>query len=276
METNTAIQKTEKPSVLVALGQRYSVEPAKLLDTLKATVFKNATNEQLMALCIVANEFKLNPFLKQIYAFPDKSGGIIPVVGVDGWIALINSQPGLNGIEFVMEDDANGKPYSVTAIIHVKGREYPCKVTEYLSECARNTDPWNKSPRRMLRHRALIQCGRVAFGLAGIKDDDEAAEMKDITPQDERPQATPPTPTKEPANEIVIDQPKQTPQEELAEVIVGAGFNFDQFQKWGLDQGHTPADIGGFDEVPAATAARLLKAKKGMIQQLNAAKEVQS
>lgn len=276
METNTAIQKAEKPSVLVALGQRYSVEPAKLLDTLKATVFKNASNEQLMALCIVANEFKLNPFLKQIYAFPDKGGGIIPVVGVDGWIALINSQPGLNGIEFIMEDDANGKPYSVTCVIHVKGREYPCKVTEYLSECARNTDPWNKSPRRMLRHRALIQCGRVAFGLAGIKDEDEAAEFKDITPPEERPQVTPPTPAKEPAKEIVIDQPKQTPQEELAEVIVGAGFNFDQFQKWGLASGNLEQELGAFHEVPTAVASRLLKAKKGMIAQLNAAKEVAS
>jgi hypothetical protein len=46
-----------------------------------------------------------------------------------------------------------------------------------MSECARNTEPWIKWPARMLRHKALIQCARVAFGLAGIYDPDEAERI---------------------------------------------------------------------------------------------------
>jgi phage recombination protein Bet len=177
MNTNTAIVKQEKASALNAMAQRYSVEPAKLLDTLKATVFKGATNEELMALVVVSNEYELNPFTKQIYAFPAKGGGITPVVGVDGWAAILNKQKDFDGIEFEMQDDEEGKPHSCTAIIYAKSRQHPVKVTEYYSECFRGTEPWKGMPRRMLRHKALSQGVRVAFGLTGLYDEDEALDI---------------------------------------------------------------------------------------------------
>lgn len=56
-----------------------------LIETLKKTAFKGAvTDEQMAALLIVANQYKLNPWTSEIYAFPS-NGGITPVVGVDGW-----------------------------------------------------------------------------------------------------------------------------------------------------------------------------------------------
>jgi hypothetical protein len=65
----------------------------------------------------------------------------------------------------------------------------PISTTEYLEECQMNTDVWRKYPRRMLRHKATIQCGRYAFGISGIIDPDEADRYakakvieKDITP----------------------------------------------------------------------------------------------
>lgn len=176
-----AIVKSEpqekRPSALQVMAQRCSVEPQKLFDTLKATVFKNASNEEMLAMVVVANEYRLNPFLKEIYAFPNKGGGIIPVVGVDGWIKLINSHPQFDGAEFSYQDDKEGKPFSCTCTLHIKGRSKPLSITEFYSECARGTDPWNKSPRRMLRHRALIQAARVAFGFSGIHDEDETAAV---------------------------------------------------------------------------------------------------
>ncbi len=74
-----------------ALAKQFNIggDPAELLNTLKNTVFKAKdtviSNEQFSALLIVANQYKLNPFTKEIYAFPDKQNGIVPVVGVDGW-----------------------------------------------------------------------------------------------------------------------------------------------------------------------------------------------
>lgn len=166
------------------MAGRFSVEPQKLLSTLKNTVFKNATDDELLALVVVANEYGLNPLLKEIYAFPAKGGGIVPVVSIDGWVNRMNSNPQFDGIEFEDKFDDNGKPVSVTAIIYRKDRGRPVKVTEYYAECRRNTEPWNTMPARMLRHKALCQCVRVAFGFGGVFDEDEARDvaMRDVTP----------------------------------------------------------------------------------------------
>lgn len=169
--TTTPPAKHRRIGALAIMGERYNVEPAKLLETLKDTVFKGATEAQLMALCIVANEYDLNPFVKEIYAFPAKGGGIVPVISIDGWLRRINSHPQFDGMDFVFEGDGE-KPISCTCSIFRHDRSRPVSVTEYYKECFRNTDPWNQCPRRMLRHKAIIQCARVAFGFAGNDPED--------------------------------------------------------------------------------------------------------
>ena len=43
------------------------------------------------------------------------------------------------------------------------------------------TGPWQSHPKRMLRHKAMIQCARLAFGFAGIYDKDEAERIVENT-----------------------------------------------------------------------------------------------
>lgn len=158
---------------------------AELTTTLKATAFKgNATDAQFTALMIVANQYGLNPWTREIYAFPDRQNGIVPVVGVDGWARILNEHPQFDGMEFQMPDDGS----ECTCIIHRKDRSHPISVTEYFSECRRdNAMPWKTHPKRMLRHKAMIQCARLAFGFVGIYDQDEAERIieKDVTPKQE-------------------------------------------------------------------------------------------
>lgn len=171
MSEAVALQ-TRQNSVMVRMGERYGVDPNKLYSTLKATAFKgDVSNEQMLALMIVADQFHLNPLTKEIYAFPDKQNGIVPVVGVDGWSRIINEHPQFDGIDFEQTDE------SCTCTIYRKDRQHPIRVTEYLSECKRNTVPWGSHPRRMLRHKAMIQCSRLAFGYSGIYDQDEAERI---------------------------------------------------------------------------------------------------
>jgi len=99
MTTQLAI-KPERVSALNIMGARLSVDPIKLMATLKATVFKNASDDELLALVVVANEYRLNPLTKEIYAFPAKSGGIVPVVSIDGWVSMVNDHPAMDGMEF--------------------------------------------------------------------------------------------------------------------------------------------------------------------------------
>lgn len=153
------------------LAERFGMDAnPEIIDVLKKTAFKgDVSDAQMGALLVVANQYGLNPWVKEIYAFPDK-GSIVPVVGVDGWARIVNDHPQFNGAEFVMADDGS----AVTCIIHRKDRAHPTTVTEYLSECKRSTQPWQSHPRRMLRHKAFMQCGRLAFGFTGIYDRDEA------------------------------------------------------------------------------------------------------
>ena len=151
---------------------------ADLIHTLKATAFKGQVSDaQMTALLVVANQYALNPWTKEIYAFPDKNNGIVPVVGVDGWSRIINSHPQFDGIEFEQNDE------SCTCIIYRKDRNRPIKVTEWMAECKRNgMGPWQSHPRRMLRHKAMIQCARLAFGYGGIYDQDEAERIVEAAP----------------------------------------------------------------------------------------------
>ncbi len=151
---------------------------ADLIGTLKATAFKGQVSDaQMTALLVVANQYALNPWTKEIYAFPDKNNGIVPVVGVDGWSRIINSHPQFDGIEFEQNDE------SCTCIIYRKDRNRPIKVTEWMAECKRNgMGPWQSHPRRMLRHKAMIQCARLAFGYGGIYDQDEAERIVEAAP----------------------------------------------------------------------------------------------
>lgn len=146
---------------------------AGLIDTLKATAFKGQVSDaQMTALMVVANQYGLNPWTKEIYAFPDKNNGIVPVVGVDGWSRIINSHPQFDGMDFEQTDE------SCTCIIYRKDRSHPIKVTEWMGECKRlNVGPWQSHPKRMLRHKAMIQCARLAFGYGGIYDQDEAERI---------------------------------------------------------------------------------------------------
>ncbi len=172
MEDNT-LNDLSKKSVTVAMAERFGMESANFERVLRATVVPaNCGPEQFAAFLLVAKQYNLNPITKEIYAFPSKGGGIQPIVGVDGWMRIINDHEDMDGMEFEdrLED---GKLVSITAKIFRKSRQHPTAITEYMSECLRDTDPWKKWPARMLRHKAAIQAARYAFGFSGIMEPDE-------------------------------------------------------------------------------------------------------
>lgn len=183
---STQLAKTDsKVSALAVMAGKIHVDPAKLHATLKATVFKGASDEELLALVVVANTYGLNPMLKELYAFPAKGGGIVPVVSIDGWVSMVNGHPQMDGMEFEEHYSESGKLEAITCKLWRKDRNRPISVTEHLSECKRPTDPW-KMEHRMLRHKAMMQCARYAFGFSGLTDEDEAADtpgLRDVTPK---------------------------------------------------------------------------------------------
>ena len=199
----------QRVSALSVMANRLNIDPARLHETLQASVFAKASKEEFMALVIVANEYQLNPLTKEIYAFPAKGGGIVPVVSIDGWVSMTNNHPAMDGVDFEYHHDEAGGLVAVTGAIYRKDRSRPIRVTEYLSECKRATEPW-KMENRMLRHKAFMQCARYAFGFSGVTDDDEAADtpgMRNVTPANEQA----PAPTLKPVHPLDQPEPSAAP-----------------------------------------------------------------
>jgi phage recombination protein Bet len=192
------------PKLMSSFAAQYGIDANKMMGILRSTAFSTgkdrdgkpnppATDDEIAALIAIAHEYHLNPFLKEIYAFRNRNGGITPIVGFDGWIRLVQAQPMFDGEEFLQgydhelhtDEKQKGTYYECT--MWRKDRSRPSKVREYLRENWRNTDPWNDMPNRMLRMRSYIQCARICFGFGGIYDWDEgerAANATDITPRE--------------------------------------------------------------------------------------------
>ena len=169
-------------------------DDGSLIETLKATAFKGeVSNAQMTALLVVANQYGLNPWTKEIYAFPDKNNGIVPVVGVDGWSRIINDNPQFDGMVFEQSEEMvrmpgahSDAPTWIECTMWRKDRSRPVSIREYLDEAYREpfkgkfglvTGPWQTHPKRFLRHKAMIQCARMAFGFGGIFEQDEAERI---------------------------------------------------------------------------------------------------
>ena len=189
-ETNMPVEYTADNDPLCALAERYGMLPGALYDTLKASVFRGANDNEFQALCLISKTYGLNPLLKEIYAFPSR-GGVVPMVGVDGYTAMMHRQPDFDGVEFgysentIAVGNVKSAPEWVECRIYRKSCSRPTIVREYMDECWRNTEPWKTHPRRMLRHKALCQCVRTAFGFSGVYSD--ADEIESVTVEEAKP-----------------------------------------------------------------------------------------
>jgi phage recombination protein Bet len=212
----TTALATTKQSLVQRFAEKYSVDESKFLDILKATAFKQKdnvqiSNEQMTMLLVVADQYGLNPFTKEIYAYPDK-GAIVPVVSVDGWARIINENPQMDGLEFLYSPEIKqhkGKTAHewIDCIITRKDRAKPVVVREFLDEVMRTVSyptPWDTHPKRMHRHKTLIQAARLAFGFAGIYDQDEAERI--IEAETIEGNATPVKETKPERKTMTLDE----------------------------------------------------------------------
>ncbi len=231
--SNIAVIDRPTRSVLVDMATRYNMEPAAFEATVRATCMKPdkqgkiPTREEFAAFLLVAKEYNLNPLTKEIYAFPAKGGGIVPIVSIDGWVNLVNSHGACDGFDFDMEHDEQGKLVSCTCRMYRKDRSRPVVVTEYLSECIRDTEPW-KMRHRMIRHKSLIQAARYAFGFSGIYDEDEGVKVAEVGQFTEQARLVPPSPPAPPSTPKMIE-PDAPIIDEQPEAVTGENQTTEEF-----------------------------------------------
>ena len=248
MNTAVALHNSQPVGVFASLATHYNMGVDALERVVMQTLMPSGnapSREHVAAFLLVAKEHGLNPFTREIFAFPAK-GAIQAVVSVDGWMKLINSHPQFDGMKFHDAFDAEGRLLAVTCSMYRKDRNHPVEVTEYMSECKRGTDTWKQWPARMLRHKAAIQAARYAFGFAGIMEPDEAERMVDIHAGDSVANIPPANPTG--------DERKQRHDDALEQYAASVETIKELIGKWDVSQDadHLYSVREAWAEIPSA------------------------
>jgi hypothetical protein len=106
----------------------------------------------------------LDPLREEIGFTQYEDGQWQVFITIEGCSKLLNQHPQFNGLVFTQANALiDGLPEWIECSIYRKDREVPTTVREYLAEVRGENEIWKKMPRRMLRHRALQQCVRLAI-----------------------------------------------------------------------------------------------------------------
>jgi hypothetical protein len=120
---------------------------------------------------------ELDPFADEISINQYEDGHWQAFITIDGWSKLINSHPAFSGISFTESSElVGGVPSWMGCAIYRNDRVVPIEVKEYICEIQTEHSIWKEMPRRMLRHRVIAQCARLAFGVS-------VPEIKEVSAQ---------------------------------------------------------------------------------------------
>ena len=115
----------------------------------------------------VAKRYQLNPLLGQIDWELNLDGSYEVYIPIDGWIAMIHREPSFKGLTFSQAiETEDGIPIWMECSIYRADLIQPIAVREYYVEVKTEHPMWQQMPRRMLRHKTLQQCARLAFGIS--------------------------------------------------------------------------------------------------------------
>jgi len=225
---SSSTQVTVRPKASSQLATLLGMDPAHMLDTIKAQCFKcdpsRVSDEQLAAFVSIANDMGVNPLLPgMLYAYPSGSA-ITPMMGPDGVFKKLAENPNVESWETeVFPADVTVAPTHATCKIYRKNSDRPLVYTALLSEWKVANNPnWNTRPRHMLTVRALKQCARqVIHGIPFDEDERAIADMVNVThtANDEQVMKRP-TPPKREAKGVaaVVENNDKKKEEPVTEV----------------------------------------------------------
>ena len=118
----------------------------------------------ILTLLRMMQSLHLDPLCDEIGFTQYDDGQWQVFITIEGCSKLLNQHPQFNGLVFTQADTLiDGVPEWMECTIYRKDRTVPTTVREYLTEVRGENPIWQKMPRRMLRHRALQQCVRLAI-----------------------------------------------------------------------------------------------------------------
>ncbi len=115
----------------------------------------------------LANKYQLDPLSDEIALLQNQDQTYQPFITIDGWSKLINNHPQYAGMSLRDSTELiDGIPTWMECTIYRNDRILPIVIKEYLEEVRTDHPSWQQMPRRMLRHRVIQQCARLALGIS--------------------------------------------------------------------------------------------------------------
>jgi hypothetical protein len=120
--------------------------------------------KSILALLRTMQSLHLDPLSEEIGLTQYEDGHWQVFITIEGCSKLLNQHPQFNGLVFKQADILiDGVPEWIECSIYRRDRTVPTTAREYLMEVRGENAIWQKMPRRMLRHKALQQCVRLAI-----------------------------------------------------------------------------------------------------------------
>jgi len=158
------------------------VPPGKVFDVLRGiwsvkTGQPPLTHQEMMVGMALVARYGLDPFAREIYCTRNK-GRIMVIVGIDGWVRVLNRTEDYDGFQVEIAEDSDGKVVSVETAIHSKARKYPAVYKALASEYARlGGAVAGIVPLHMLRIFSFRHAARLFVPLGGCVTEEEARWM---------------------------------------------------------------------------------------------------
>lgn len=149
-------------------------DDSKTLAIIKESVAKDATPAEFNYFLAYCKHTGLNPLKHEIW-FIKTNRGVQVMTGINGYMAIANSNPQFDGIETEFAKDSQGKLESCTCRVWRKDRSRPHQETVYFNEYNQGSGNWLTKPHTMLAKVAKAHALREAFTqeLGGMYIEDE-------------------------------------------------------------------------------------------------------
>jgi hypothetical protein len=115
----------------------------------------------------LANKYRLDPLSDEIALLQNQDQTYQPFITIDGWSKLMNDHPQYAGMSLRDSTELiDGIPNWMECTIYRNDRILPIVIKEYYEEVKTDHPSWQQMPRRMLRHRVIQQCARLALNIS--------------------------------------------------------------------------------------------------------------
>jgi phage recombination protein Bet len=182
------------------------------IETLKKTVAKDATPDELNMFLHLSQTYGLDPFAKEIW-FLKMGGAPTIMTSRDGYLKIANNDPSFEGLvsDAVYEGDefrklpegvehrygANkrGAVVGAYALVYRRGIRFPIYAFAPFKDYNKGSGTWRQYPHAMILKVAESMALKRAFSLSGLVSREEIeAEGAAEIPKEPAPAAAPPSP----------------------------------------------------------------------------------